>query len=91
MVKQTAGRDSLGNFAPKFAELNDKEVYADDDTNETHGGMLGMGEPNTAFAQYFIGNSYLKPLTKPGSSVVSIANVTFEPVNDEQYYKLGSE
>ena len=38
-----------------------------------------MGEPNTAFAQYFIGNSYLKPLTKPGASVVSIANVTFEP------------
>lgn len=23
MVKQTAGRDSLGDFAPKFAELND--------------------------------------------------------------------
>ena len=23
MVKQTAGHDSLGDFAPKFAELND--------------------------------------------------------------------
>lgn len=23
MVKQTAGRDQLGAFAPKFAELND--------------------------------------------------------------------
>ena len=46
---------------------------------QEHGGMFGMGEPNTAFAQYFIGNSYLKPLTKPGASVVSIANVTFEP------------
>ena len=23
MKKQTAGRDSLGKFAPKFAELND--------------------------------------------------------------------
>ena len=22
-IKQTAGRDSLGEFAPKFAELND--------------------------------------------------------------------
>ena len=33
---------------------------------QEHGGMFGMGEPNTAFAQYFIGNSYLKPLTKPG-------------------------
>ena len=156
MKKQTAGRDSLGKFAPKFAELNDdvlfgevwsredklslrdrslvticvfmgkgmvdsslkyhlmnaknngitkeemaeiithaafyagwpnawavfnmaKEVYADDDTKETHGGMFGMGEPNTAYAKYFVGNSYLKPLTKPGESVVSIANVTFEP------------
>ena len=156
MVKQTAGRDQLGEFAPKFAELNDdvlfgevwsredklslrdrslvtvcvfmgkglidsslkhhlmnarkngitkeemaeiithaafyagwpnawavfnmaKEVYADDTVQESHGGMFGMGEPNTASAQYFVGNSYLKPLTKPGSSVVSIANVTFEP------------
>lgn len=156
MKKQTAGRDSLGKFAPKFAELNDdvlfgevwsredklslrdrslvticvfmgkgmvdsslkyhlqnaknngitkeemaeiithaafyagwpnawavfnmaKEVYADENTKETHGGMFGMGEPNTAYAKYFIGNSYLKPLTKPGESVVSIANVTFEP------------
>lgn len=25
-IKQTAGRDSLGEFAPKFAELND-DVY----------------------------------------------------------------
>ena len=40
---------------------------------------FGLGKPNTAYSQYFIGNSYLKPLTKPGSSVVSIANVTFEP------------
>ena len=156
MKKQTAGHDSLGEFAPKFAQLNDdvlfgevwsredklslrdrslvticvfmgkgmvdsslkyhlqnaknngitkeemaeiithaafyagwpnawavfnmaKEVYADDDTKETHGGMFGMGEPNTAYAKYFIGNSYLKPLTKPGESIVSIANVTFEP------------
>ena len=26
MVKQAAGRESLGDFAPKFAELND-DVY----------------------------------------------------------------
>lgn len=46
---------------------------------ESHGGIFGMGEPNTAFAKYFIGNSYLKPLTKSGESVVFLANVTFEP------------
>ena len=27
MVKQTAGRDSLGDFAPKFAELNDDILF----------------------------------------------------------------
>ena len=156
MVKQTAGRDYLGEFAPKFAELNDdvlfgevwsredklslrdrslvticvfmgkglfdnslkhhlkkekkngiskeemaeiithaafyagwpnawavfnlaKEVYADDEGKEEHGGMFGIGAPNTAFAQYFIGNSYLKPLTNPENTSIFIANVTFEP------------
>lgn len=155
MVKQTAGRDALNDFAPKFAELNDdvlfgevwsredklslkmrsvvtmtaliskgivdsslkyhletarkngvtrtemaeilthlafyagwpnawaafrmaKEVYADDMTAEEHGGFFGQGEPNTAYAQYFIGQSYLKSLTDPEKTVF-IANVTFEP------------
>jgi 4-carboxymuconolactone decarboxylase len=35
------------------------------------------GEPNVAYAQYFIGNSYLAPLVKDGKLPVS--NVTFEP------------
>lgn len=29
MVKQTAGRDTLNNFAPKFAELNDDVLFGD--------------------------------------------------------------
>lgn len=29
MVKQTAGRDALNNFAPKFAELNDDVLFGD--------------------------------------------------------------
>lgn len=29
MVKQTAGRDSLGGFAPKFAELNDDVLFGE--------------------------------------------------------------
>ena len=28
-VKQTAGRDALGNFAPKFAELNDDVLFGE--------------------------------------------------------------
>lgn len=27
MIKQTAGRDNLGNLAPKFAELNDDVLF----------------------------------------------------------------
>ena len=152
MVKQTAGRDSLGDFAPQFAQLNDDvlfgqvwnqeglslklrsiltvtalvskglidssfqyhlttakqngvtksemaailthlafyagwpnawaafrmavEVYQDGDGAD--GGLFGLGAPNEAFAQYFIGNSYLKPLTDPKQTVF-MANVTFEP------------
>ena len=155
MEKVTAGRDALGEFAPKFAQLNDdvlfgevwsrenelslkmrsivtitaliskgivdsslvyhlstarkngvsktemaeilthlafyagwpnawaafrmaKEVYVGDDVCEEHGGFFGQGELNTAFAQYFVGNSYLKPLTNPKETIF-IANVTFEP------------
>ena len=40
---------------------------------------FGMGLPNDAFAQYFIGNSYLNPLNEIGESAVFVANVTFEP------------
>ena len=58
-----------------------KEIYAQEIENEgdTHGGFFGLGEPNSAFAQYFIGNSYLKPLTNPKETNIFIANVTFEP------------
>ena len=150
-VKQTAGRDSLGEFAPEFAKYNDDvlfgEVWSDDalslktrsmltittlvakglidssfqyhlQTAKTNGvtksvmaamlthvafyagwanawaafrmakhvykddgkfgGLFGLGEPNTAYAKYFVGNSYLKPLTNPKETVF-MANVTFEP------------
>ena len=56
-----------------------KEVYADASDQENHGGIFGMGEPNTGFAQYFIGNSYLKPVIAPGEGYLPIFNVTFEP------------
>ena len=56
-----------------------KEVYAEEDTKKEHGGFFGQGEPNTAFAQYFVGNSYLKLLTNPNETKLFIANVTFEP------------
>lgn len=158
-IKQTAGRDQLGEFAPKFAELNDdvlfgevwsrtdklglrdrslvtitslisqgitdssltyhlqtakqngitrteiaeiithisfyagwpkawaafrlaKEVWAEDTTGDDAKAafqremIFPIGEPNTAYAKYFIGNSYLAPVSK---EQVPMANVTFEP------------
>ncbi len=41
--------------------------------------MFGTGSPNDGFAKYFVGNSFLNPLTEPGKSSVFLANVTFEP------------
>lgn len=47
----------------------DKEGYAESI-------MFPIGKPNDAFKKYFIGQSYLAPLTTDG---VGIYNVTFEP------------
>ena len=52
-----------------------REVYQEE--KEIIGDSLfGLGEPNVTFADYFIGNSYLKPLNTKN---VGIYNVTFEP------------
>ncbi len=158
-IKQTAGRDQLGDFAPKFAELNDdvlfgevwsrtnllglrdrslitltslisqgitdsslsyhlqtakqngitrteiaeilthigfyagwpkawaafrlaKEVWNEDTSAQDAKAafqremIFPIGEPNTAYAAYFSGNSYLAPLSR---EQVAVSNVTFEP------------
>ena len=40
--------------------------------------VFGQGEPNTAYAAYFIGDSFLNPLTAPDAGIHP-SNVTFEP------------
>ena len=158
-IKQTAGREQLGEFAPKFAELNDdilfgevwsrtdrlglrdrslvtitslisqgitdssltyhlqtakqngitrseiseiithisfyagwpkawaafrlaKDVWAEDSTADDAKAafqqqmIFPIGEPNTAYAQYFTGTSYLAPISR---EQVVVSNVTFEP------------
>ncbi len=158
-IKQTAGRNQLGDFAPKFAELNDdtlfgevwsredklsirdrslvtvvslmaqgltdssltyhlqeakkngitkteiveivthaafycgwpkswavfnlaKEVWKEDESSDDpkakHAASMvfPIGAPNDGFAQYFVGQSYLAPLS---TLQVGIYNVTFEP------------
>ena len=41
--------------------------------------IFGKGQANTGYAQYFIGASYLNPLTAPGECPLGLANVTFAP------------
>lgn len=50
----------------KFEEVKDGVIFP-------------SGEKNDAFAQYFVGQSYLKPLVADSSVNVGVGNVTFEP------------
>ena len=38
--------------------------------------IFPIGEPNEAYAQYFIGKSYLAPISR---EQINVSNVTFEP------------
>ena len=53
-------------------KINNKEEF-------NRQNVFGLGQENTAFAQYFIGNSWLNPLTNQKETAVFLANVTFEP------------
>lgn len=59
-----------------------KEVWAEDITSADAKAafqremIFPIGEPNTAFANYFIGQSYLAPIS---TEQISFFNVTFEP------------
>lgn len=59
-----------------------KDVWADDITGDgakeafARTMIFPVGQPNTAYAQYFIGNSYLAPVS---TEQVPVFNVTFEP------------
>ena len=41
--------------------------------------MFGQGNPNDGYAKYFVGNSYLNPLTDFKNGQFPLSNVTFEP------------
>ena len=53
-----------------------RDVYSDTNILNSSDSLFGLGEENKAYAKYFIGKSYLKPLNIDG---VKIFNVTFEP------------
>ena len=66
--------------------------YMDKDDFEKQN-VFGTGQANSAYAKYFIGDSFLNPLTDPKCGLF-LANVTCsnewcEPVTDEEYNKLG--
>ena len=50
----------------------------EDKTEFEKANVFGTGAANDAYAQYFSGQSFLKPLTDPESGLF-LANVTFEP------------
>jgi quercetin dioxygenase-like cupin family protein len=41
--------------------------------------IFGKGQPNAMFAKYFIGESFINPLTEFGKAPLFLANITFEP------------
>ncbi len=48
--------------------------------NKQQGGLFGLGDKNTAYQKYFIGQSYLNSLIPADDNIdVHVANVTFEP------------
>ena len=59
-----------------------KDVWADDTVVDSGKSafqremIFPIGKPNTGYAQYFIGNSYLAPISK---EQIPFNNVTFEP------------
>ena len=55
-----------------------EEIYADEE-EDIHGGIFGMGDPNDAYAEFFVGQSYLKPIAINEDIPTFVGNVTFEP------------
>ena len=51
-------------------------MMAESKETQQKSGVFGIGEKNTAYAKYFVGQSYLNMLT---TERVVTANVTFEP------------
>ncbi len=73
-VKQTAGREALGEFAPKFAELNDDVLFGEvwsreeklslrDRSLVTVVSLMSQGLVNSSF-QYYLQNAKNNGITR---------------------------
>lgn len=64
----------------KEAQMKQAEGTIADKAEFDKANIFGQGQLNTAFAQYFVGDSFLNPLKIGGGECpVHISNVTFEP------------
>lgn len=74
----------------KNTGLTDEQIAQALKLTGLNGGMFGLGSENTAYAKYFIGTSYLNPLTKEG---VRCTNVTFETKcrNNRHIHRKGGQ
>ena len=59
--------------------MNNKKEFAKEN-------VFRLGEASRAYAKYFIGNSYLNPLTNPKECPLFLTNVTFEPGCRNNWY-----
>lgn len=66
------------NLAKEVWAPNEGDLPYEDEAMRAHARSMvfPIGQPNTAFAKYFIGQSYLAPVS---TTQVGIYNVTFEP------------
>ncbi|MBI0120726.1 cupin domain-containing protein [Lactobacillus kullabergensis] len=51
----------------------------DNHKDDVQNGIFALGEKNTAYQKYFIGQSYLQSLVNDPKINVSVSNVSFEP------------
>ena len=88
LAAHKAGAVNMGNSKEQVDELCEwlsANGYSQADcAADANAGDWPKGNPNDAYAQYFIGNSHLAPVTPSNLSagaatVASYANVTFEP------------
>lgn len=68
----------VNDWIKKFNYTGDNIMKIADKDEFEKQNVFGTGTPNTAYAKYFIGESYLNPLTKPEDGL-HLSNVTFEP------------
>ena len=85
-VKQTAGRERLGTFAPKFAALHDDVLFGEVWSREARLSpvtvvcLMAQGLVDSSF-QYHLMSAKKNGITKTSSE-------WWEPVTDEAYPKL---